>query len=92
MNQTPLITAAAVTTGVTLLIALLVSFGVHLTPEQQTAIAAFVAFVAPWVVALVGHNTTTPLSNPRDETGAELVRKVDGMPTRGAVRSMARGK
>lgn len=88
--QTPLITTAAITSIVSAAIALLVAFGVHLTADQTAAILGFITVLAPWVVALVGHNTTTPLSNPKDSTGAELVRKVDGMPTAQAVRSMAK--
>jgi hypothetical protein len=82
MNNSPLITTAAITSIVGALIALLIAFGVRLTPEQQAAISGFVLVVAPWVVALVGHNTTTPLSKPQDEDGTPLVRaNSDNAPT-----------
>lgn len=80
MNQTPLITTAALTSIVGALITLLVAFGVPVTEAQVTAILGFVAVVAPWVVAYVGHNTTTPLSNPTSKDGEKLVRE-SGNPT-----------
>lgn len=86
----PLISAATVVTGVTLVISLLASFGVHITLEQQDAILKVVAFVAPWIVVFWGHRKTTPLARPTDETGEPLVRANDGMPTAAAVRSMAK--
>lgn len=88
--QTPLITTAAITSIVSAVIALLTAFGVHLTADQTAAILGFIAVLAPWIVALVGHNTTTPLANPTDKEGVQLVRASDGMPTAQAVRSMAK--
>lgn len=88
--QTPLITTAAITSIVSAAIALLVAFGVHLTADQTAAILGFITVLAPWVVALVGHNTTTPLANPKDSDGQPLVREIDRMPTAAAVRSMAK--
>lgn len=73
MNQ-PLLTTAAITSVVGALITLLIAFGVPLTEAQVTAILGFVAVIAPWVVALVGHKLTTPLNAPRDIDGAELTR------------------
>jgi hypothetical protein len=68
---------------------LLVAFGVHLTPDQTAAIMGVVAVAAPWVVALVGHNTTTPLANPKDEDNVPLVRaNSDNAPTLSQTRSM----
>lgn len=90
MGTSPLITTAALASITGAVIALLVAFGVRLTADQTAAIMGLVAVAAPWIVALVGHNTTTPLSDPRDETGQPLVRAVDGMPTIAQTRSMAK--
>lgn len=80
MNNSPLITTAALASIVSAAIALIVAFGVHLTPEQQTALMGFITVLAPWIVALVGHNTTTTLSNPTTKDGESLVR-ASGDPT-----------
>lgn len=89
MNTSPLITTAALASITGAVIALLVAFGVHLTPDQTAAIMGVVAVAAPWVVALVGHNTTTPLSAPKDEDNVPLVRaNSDNAPTIAQTRSM----
>lgn len=72
MSNAPLITTAAITSLVSAVIAVLVAFGVQLTEAQVTALLGLVAVAAPWVVALVGHRLTTPLSNPTDELGRPL--------------------
>ena len=60
MKNEPLITVATITSGVTAMLGLLVAFGVPVTQEQQDAILAVVAVVAPVVVALVGRGLVTP--------------------------------
>lgn len=60
MSSEPLVTVASITAGVAAIIALLVSFGVPVTPEQQTAILGVVAVVAPIVVAFVARGHVTP--------------------------------
>ncbi len=60
MSSEPLVTVASITAGVAAIIALLVSFGIPVTPEQQTAILGVVAVVAPIVVALVARGRVTP--------------------------------
>ena len=60
MSSEPLVTVASITAGVAAIIALLVSFGVPVTPEQQTAILRVVAVGAPIVVALVARGRVTP--------------------------------
>ena len=60
MSSEPLVTVASITAGVAAIIALLVSFGIPVTPEQQTAILGVVAVVAPIVVALVARERVTP--------------------------------
>lgn len=87
MSNTPLITTAAITSIVGAVIALLTAFGVSLTADQQAAILGFIAVLAPWVVALVGHNTTTPLANPKDEDGHPLTRSGTQAPTMAQTRS-----
>lgn len=56
----PLITVASVTAVITAVVGLLVAFGVPLTDEQQTAILAVVAAVAPLAVGLVARQLVTP--------------------------------
>lgn len=90
MGTSPLITTAAIASVVGAVIAVLVAFGVHLTADQTAAIMGLVAVAAPWIVALVGHNTTTPLAAPKDEDGTPLVRSVTQEPTLRQVRSIAK--
>lgn len=87
MGNSPLITTAAITSIIGAVIALLIAFGVPLTAEQQAALSGFVLVLAPWVVALVGHNTTTPLANPKTVDGEKLVR-ASGDPTPPQTRSV----
>lgn len=77
MNTQPLITTAAITSIVGAGIALLTAFGVPLTDQQQAAISGFILVLAPWVVALIGQFTTTPLALPRDTDGVTLSRPND---------------
>jgi hypothetical protein len=50
----PLITVGSITSAVTAVIALVVSFGLHVTNDQQSAVLGVIAVVAPFLVALVG--------------------------------------
>lgn len=77
MNSQPLLTTAALTSLVGAIIALLVSFGVSLTGEQQAAIMGLVTIISPFVVALIGQHYTTTLADPKDEDGAPLTRPGD---------------
>lgn len=83
MNNSPLITAASWVTGVTLLLNLLIAYGLPITPEMRVATIDAMAFFGPiiagGVVAWVGHKTTTPLTNPKDIDGQPLTRD-DGSP------------
>lgn len=63
MNNEPLITVASVTAGVAALIAVLIAFGVPLTPDQQTAILGFVAVAAPVIVAWIARRFVSPTSS-----------------------------
>lgn len=72
MNNSPIITTATITAIASAMIGLLVAFGVRLTGEQQVAIMTAVSVVGPIIVAVAGHFTTTPLSNPKDRDGNRL--------------------
>jgi hypothetical protein len=74
VSNYPLVSTAAITSVVGAFLALLVAFGISLTADQSAAIMGFVAVISPWVVALVGHNTTTPLARPTAKDGEPLVR------------------
>lgn len=60
-RREPLITTASITAAVTAVIGLLVSFGVPLTGDQQTAILGVVAVLAPLAVALVARHKVSPV-------------------------------
>lgn len=78
MQREPLITAAAITAIVATLLTLLQSLGMPITAEQQESLNQMAAILAPIVVALLARRYLTPVVDARDDTGEELVRKVDG--------------
>lgn len=84
----PVWNAAAISSIVSAIIALLVAFGVPLTEQQTAAILSFVAVAAPFVVALVVAPKVTPLANPTDEDGHPLSRAGSDAPTMKQTRSM----
>lgn len=73
MNREPIITIASLTAGVTAIIGLLVAFGIDVSKDQQVAILAVVAVVAPFVVPLFGRSKVTPVSDPVAADGTQLV-------------------
>lgn len=90
MNSNPVWNAAAVGSITSALITLLVSFGVPLTAEQQTAVIGFVAVVSPFAVAFFAAGKVTSLADPRAEDGTPLSGP-NGEPTDAQVRAMAKG-
>ena len=80
MSDQPLVSAAAISSLVSAIIALLVSFGVPVTPEQNTAIMTFVAALIPWLMWFLAKNKVTALADPKDEDGQPLTRAGD-LPT-----------
>lgn len=76
MNREPLVTTASVTALVAALIGLLVAFNVPLSDDQQKAILAVTAIVAPIVVGLVARGRVTPngsVAVARDPASGDLV-------------------
>ena len=73
MNREPVLTPAAISSGVAAVVALLVAFGLELSADQTAAIMGVVAVVAPLVVAAVGRSRVTPINDPRDDDGTPLV-------------------
>jgi hypothetical protein len=61
MQREPLVSAAVVTSAVGAVLALLHSFGVPLSNEQQAAISGLALVLAPLVVALVVRPKVTPV-------------------------------
>ncbi len=54
-------------------VALLVAFGLDLTPEQVGAIMAFVVAVGGLISTLILRTRLTPVADPRDREGRRLV-------------------
>lgn len=69
----PVVIIAAITGLIEAVIALLPLFGVGLTVEQQAGIMAVVVAVSSVVSALWSRSLVTPVANPRDNAGNELV-------------------
>ena len=64
MKREPLVTAAVVVSIVGAIVALLKSFGVDLTNEQQAAISGFATVISPLLVALLVRPKVTPVDAP----------------------------
>lgn len=79
MSREPLVTVGVITAFVAAVFAVLVSFGVPVTDEQQNAILSLIAVVAPIAVALLARPKVTPVQFPQDSDGMPLVR-ADGAP------------
>ena len=61
MKREPLVSVAVVTSIIGAVLALLKSFGVDITNEQQAAISGLALVVAPLVVALFVRPKVTPV-------------------------------
>lgn len=61
-----------------------------LTDAQQAITLTMVMAGINVVGGFFQNQQTTPLADPKDETGAELARKVDGMPTQAQTRAMVK--
>ena len=72
MKREPLLTVAAVTAVATALLGLGVAFGLPVSDDQQAAILAAVAAVAPIVVGLIARRYVTPVADPRADDGTPL--------------------
>ena len=60
MNREPIATVGGITAAVTAILAVLLSFGVDLTPDQQTAIIGVVPFIVAAVTWVAARQWTTP--------------------------------
>ena len=73
MKKEPLATKSVVVAAVTALIGVVVAFGLPLSTEQQAAILALTAVVAPIVLALFARKDVTPVADPKTDEGEPLV-------------------
>lgn len=77
LREEPVLTAAAITPLIIALFAVLRSFGVNITAEQQTAITALVGIILPFVTAYIARNLVTTVANPKDNDGRPLIPDTD---------------
>ena len=70
-NTEPAITVAAITAGVTAVLALLAAFGLPLTDQQQTAILGVVAVIAPLVVGFIARRLVVPVAKMPEGSSSE---------------------
>jgi hypothetical protein len=73
LQTEPVVIIAAITGLIEAIVALLPLFGVGLTVEQQAGIMAVVVAVSSVVSALWSRSLVTPVANPRDNDGNQLV-------------------
>lgn len=80
----PLWTVSGITAAATAVIALLVSFGLDLSADQQTAILGVIAVLAPVIVALVTRGKVTPtakVAETVESDGTRIAGPASPLPT-----------
>lgn len=76
MNREPLLTRGVIIAAASALITLGLSFGwIDWSDTQREAVLAVVGFMAPLLVVAITRHLVTPLSDPRDAGGDNLVKK-----------------
>lgn len=60
-NREPVLTVGSITALITAGFALLVSFGMHISDDKQSAILGVVAVLVPLVTAVVARRKVTPV-------------------------------
>lgn len=94
-SKEPLITVAFITALTAAVIALLVAFGVPLTPDQRTAILGLAAVLAPVTVALIARRLVTPNGSvveqveSRDGEDTVVAGPANAIPTGAAIRPLS---
>ncbi|WP_329105530.1 hypothetical protein OG792_32880 [Micromonospora sp. NBC_01699] len=73
MSRQPIVTRAAIVSGVGTVVALLALFGVDVPAPISAAVVGVLVIVAPFAVALLARRHTTPISDPQDANGSPLV-------------------
>ena len=73
MNREPLAVRGAVVAAVAALINVAVAFGLDLTVDQVAALNAAVGLVATAVMVVWTRGKVTPVDDPRNSEGQELV-------------------
>ena len=66
MKKEPAITVGTISAAVAAVLALLVSFGIPVTEDQQTAILGVVAALGPIVTGLIVRKKVSPAGRSRD--------------------------
>lgn len=80
MDTSPVGWAAFIVALVGAFIAVLSAAGLPVSPELEDAIKNLFLIGSPAVVWLLVRGKTTPLADPKDDSGVELVRKSDNQP------------
>ncbi len=73
MKREPLAIVNAVITVIEAGLALLVAFGLDLTPGQVGAVMAFVVALGGLIGTFIVRSRVTPIADPRDREGRRLV-------------------
>jgi hypothetical protein len=76
LDREPLLTRAGIVSIVAVVVALLGTFGVHLTPQLQDGIVqllTLLAILGPLVAAYLARKHVTPVADPRADDGTPLV-------------------
>ena len=73
MDREPLAVRAAIVAAITAVINVAVAFGANLSVDQVASLNAFIGLAATAVVVVWTRGAVTPLNDPRDDNGQQLV-------------------
>lgn len=90
MDTSPVGMAATIVAIIGALLGVLVAAGIPITEDLKIALLTFFTTASPIIVWLLSRGRTTPLADPRDNTGVPLVRETDNKPPLQAQRYQAK--
>lgn len=92
MEERPVLTAAMLVALATAVLSIIAALGVPISADLKVALLSAISIIAPLAVWKLQSGKTTPIVNPKDEHGNELVRKDTGTtPARAAIYRSKKG-
>lgn len=73
MKREPLVTAGTLAGVLSATFVVMIAFGFNIDEDKQAAILGIVAVLFPIVSPLFARSKVTPVSDPRDDDGNELI-------------------
>lgn len=73
MDREPLFSSASIVAFAGAILSAAVSFGLDITNDQQSKLLALIGFVAVYAVAFLARPKVTPVADPKNDAGEQLV-------------------